>query len=102
VLILGGGGIAAVAAAGVLLTATGAAGALSYAAWALGDRAWVDRRRLCHLLHDRQRTRSALAAVRGMPATLGAIPARRRRLIEASYFGGLTHIQLARLLPAGA
>lgn len=102
VLILGSGGIAAVAAAGVLLTATGAAGALAYATWALGDRAWEGRRSLCHLLHDRRRTRSAVAAVRGMPAKLGAIPVGRRRLIEHSYFGGLTHIQLARLLPAGA
>ena len=38
VLILGAGGVAAVAAAGVLLTATGAVGALAYAAWALVDR----------------------------------------------------------------
>ncbi len=37
-----------------------------------------------------------------MPAELGAIPAPRRRLIELSYFGGLTHIQLARLLPSPA
>ena len=44
VLILGGHGIAAVAAAGVLLTATGIAGALSFAAWALIDRIWGSRR----------------------------------------------------------
>jgi uncharacterized membrane protein YbhN (UPF0104 family) len=43
VLILGGGGVAGVSAAGVLLTATGALGALSYAAWALGDRLWTAR-----------------------------------------------------------
>lgn len=100
VLILGAGGIAAVAAAGVLLTATGAVGSLAYAAWAVGDHAWVGRRGLCHVLCDRLRTRSAQLAVRGMPADLGAIPAARRRLIELSYFGGLTHIQLARLLPS--
>ena len=40
VLILGGHGVAAVAAAGVLLTATGIAGALSFAVWALADRIW--------------------------------------------------------------
>lgn len=38
VLILGGNGVAAVAAAGALLTATGAIGALCFAAWALADR----------------------------------------------------------------
>ena len=38
VLILGAGGLAATAAAGVLLTATGITGALCFAAWALLDR----------------------------------------------------------------
>lgn len=38
VLILGSNGVAVVAAAGALLTATGAAGALCFAAWALVDR----------------------------------------------------------------
>jgi uncharacterized membrane protein YbhN (UPF0104 family) len=102
VLILGASGVGAVAAAGVLLTATGAVGALAYAAWALGDRVWIVRHRLHYRLSDRLRTRSAHAAVRGMPAHLGAIPVPRRRAIELSYFGGLTHIQLARLLPSPA
>ncbi len=102
VLILGAGGVAAVAAAGVLLTATGAVGALAYAAWALGDRVWIARDRIRSRILDRRRTRSAHAAVRGMPAHLGAIPAVHRRLIERAYFGGLTHIQLARLLPSPA
>lgn len=44
VLILGVQGVALTAAAGVLLTATGTAGALCYAAWALGDGAWEGRR----------------------------------------------------------
>jgi uncharacterized membrane protein YbhN (UPF0104 family) len=92
--------IIAVAAAGVLLTATGAAGALAYAAWALADRLWIARHRIRNRVLDRRRTRSALAAVRGMPAHLGAMPARHRQLIERAYFGGLTHIQLARLLPS--
>lgn len=38
ILILGSKGVAAVAAAGALLTATGAVGALSFASWALADR----------------------------------------------------------------
>ena len=38
VLILGKNGVAIVAAAGALLTATGAVGALCFAAWALADR----------------------------------------------------------------
>jgi uncharacterized membrane protein YbhN (UPF0104 family) len=102
VLILGAGGVAAVAAAGVLLTATGAIGALAYAVWALVDWSWSTRQRHGHALLDRLRTRSARLAVRGMPAYLGTIPLRRRRLIEGAYFGGLTHIQLGRLLPSAA
>jgi uncharacterized membrane protein YbhN (UPF0104 family) len=41
VLILGSGGVAAAAAAGVLATATGLVGGLSFAAWAAGDRLWM-------------------------------------------------------------
>jgi uncharacterized membrane protein YbhN (UPF0104 family) len=43
VLILGANGVADVSAAGVLLTATGALGALAYAGWALTDRLWATR-----------------------------------------------------------
>jgi uncharacterized membrane protein YbhN (UPF0104 family) len=102
VVILGASGVGAVAAAGVLLTATGGAAALAYGIWALSDRVWVARHRLRHRITDHLRTRSAHAAVRGMPAALRAIPPHRRRLIERSYFGGLTDIQLARLLPSPA
>jgi len=56
VLILGAGGVAAVAAAGVLLTATGAVGALAYATWALCDRLWIARHRI--------RDASSIAAAR--------------------------------------
>jgi hypothetical protein len=35
--------VAGVSAAGVLLTATGTLGALSYAGWALADRLWMQR-----------------------------------------------------------
>jgi len=45
VLILGSDGVAAAAAAGVLLTATGTAGGLCFAAWAGADRLWVGRHR---------------------------------------------------------
>jgi hypothetical protein len=41
VLILGSTGVAGVSAAGVLLTATGTAGALAYGGWALADRFWT-------------------------------------------------------------
>src|SRR4051812_3065805 len=53
VLILGSGGVAAAAAAGVLATATGLVGGLSFAAWAMGDRLWIARRERRH----RERTR---------------------------------------------
>jgi uncharacterized membrane protein YbhN (UPF0104 family) len=43
VLILGSGGVAAAAAAGVLATATGLVGGLAFAAWAMGDRLWTGR-----------------------------------------------------------
>jgi hypothetical protein len=43
VVILGANGAALAAAAGVLLTATGTAGALAYAAWAGVDRLWTMR-----------------------------------------------------------
>ena len=43
VLILGTNGVAASAAAGALLTATAAAGALCFASWALVDRLWRQR-----------------------------------------------------------
>ena len=44
VLILGSDGVAAAAAAGVLLTVTGTAGGLCFAAWAGADRLWAGRR----------------------------------------------------------
>jgi uncharacterized membrane protein YbhN (UPF0104 family) len=46
VLILGANGVAAIAAAGVLLTITGIVGSLCYAAWALTDRVIAGRRDL--------------------------------------------------------
>ena len=52
VLILGADGVALTAAAGVLLTATGTAGALAYAGWAGIDRLWILRpapKRVAHV-----------------------------------------------------
>jgi hypothetical protein len=46
VLILGRHGVAAAAAAGVLMTVTGTLGGLCFAAWAAGDRLWSIRRRV--------------------------------------------------------
>jgi uncharacterized membrane protein YbhN (UPF0104 family) len=46
VLILGQEGVAATAAAGLLMTATGTAGGLAFLAWAGADRLWFDARRL--------------------------------------------------------
>jgi uncharacterized membrane protein YbhN (UPF0104 family) len=45
VLILGSRGVAAAAAAGVLMTVTGTVGGLCFAAWAGGDRLWLAGRR---------------------------------------------------------
>ena len=46
VLILGSHGVAAAAAAGVLMTATGTVGGLGFAAWAGADRLWSRRGRV--------------------------------------------------------
>ena len=45
VLILGSDGVAAAAAAGVLMTVTGTVGGMTFAAWAGGDRLWCHTRR---------------------------------------------------------
>lgn len=49
VLILGSEGVAAAAAAGVLLTATGTVGGLGFAAWAGADHLWAAMRRAAHI-----------------------------------------------------
>ena len=84
VLILGPQGVAAATAAGVLLTATGTVGGLAFAAWAGLD----------------------LVAVRWIApkptgaiwSALAALPAKHRNAVEGSYFGGLSHLQITRVL----
>jgi uncharacterized membrane protein YbhN (UPF0104 family) len=97
-LILGSHDVGAVAAAGLLLTATGALGSLSYGAWALGDRGWVARHGLDRTLAHRSRTRRAEGAAAAMRDALGALPTGRREQFETTYFGGITQAQAARIL----
>ena len=98
VLILGPQGVAAAAAAGVLLTATGTAGGLGFAAWAgidrisCGDRARAARRRL------RSRLSPSGAAGLALFRALSELPAAQRNAVERAYFGGLTHVQIGRAL----
>jgi uncharacterized membrane protein YbhN (UPF0104 family) len=51
VLILGHDGVAAAAAAGLLMTATGTVGGLCFAAWAGGDHLWAGARRAAKVAH---------------------------------------------------
>jgi uncharacterized membrane protein YbhN (UPF0104 family) len=98
VLILGTHGTAIVAAAGVLLTATGTAGALCFAGWGAAD--WlaggrIGARRAARRQPRRRSARSSALTVR---TVLGALPARQRRAIELAYFGGLNQTDMARWL----
>jgi lysylphosphatidylglycerol synthase-like protein len=84
VLILGPQGVAAATAAGVLLTATGTVGGLAFAAWAALD--------LLSL-------RLLIPRAAGSPwSALAALPIAHRRAIEGCYFGGLSHLQITRVL----
>jgi uncharacterized membrane protein YbhN (UPF0104 family) len=98
VLILGAHGVAGVAGAGLLLAGTGAVGALAYASWALADHLWDGRAQLNRRVSHHVRTRRAQTAAGGLGAALTALPTERRRLVESTYFGGVTHEQLARIL----
>jgi hypothetical protein len=84
VLILGPQGVAAATAAGVLLTATGTVGGLAFATWALLDLA---------------ASRWLTPIPAGGPwSVLAALPAAHCRAIEGCYFGGLSHLQITRVL----
>ncbi len=102
VLILGTHGVATVAAAGVLLTATGTVGALCFAAWGAAD--WLGAGRLVAkakamaMARRGNRVPRARATALALWAALGALPPRDRRIVELAYFGGLDQIQLARAL----
>jgi uncharacterized membrane protein YbhN (UPF0104 family) len=84
VLILGPQGVAAATAAGVLLTATGTVGGLAFAAWAALD-----------LMAVRWLVRKPAG---GPWSSLAALPLAHRRAIERCYFGGLSHLQITRVL----
>jgi uncharacterized membrane protein YbhN (UPF0104 family) len=88
VLILGPEGVAAAAAAGLLLTATGTVGGLCFAAWAAFDVILGLRPKLARFGGPAQAPWTVLAA----------LPARRRLTIERAYFGGLSHLQITRVL----
>lgn len=66
VVILGANGIALAAAAGVLLTATGTAGAIAYATWAGTDRLWMLRpsRRRAAITQLPGKTQPAMGGIR--------------------------------------
>jgi Sigma-70, region 4 len=98
VLILGPHGVAAAAAAGVLLTATGTVGGLCFAAWAALDSALCGRpfRRLVGRLEAQlPQPQGGLLAPWN---ALAALPAQRQRIVELAYFGGLSHLQITRTL----
>jgi uncharacterized membrane protein YbhN (UPF0104 family) len=97
-LILGSHDLAAVAAAGLLLTATGALGALTYGGWALADRGWIAAGRLGRLRAHHLRTRRAEAGAATVRAALDALPTLGRERFEVTYFGGITREQAGRIL----
>jgi hypothetical protein len=102
VLIPGPHGVAAAAAAGVLLSATETLGGLCFAAWAALDSA-LCYRRLKPLLRGLRSRLPRLGAPEHAPWTaLAAPPAQRRGIIERAYFGGLSHLQITRVLGVGA
>jgi hypothetical protein len=105
VLILGPHGVAAAAAAGVLLTATGTIGGLGFAGWAALDRIACAGRTQAALHRLRSKVSpSAATGVAALFRALAELPAARRSAVELAYFGGLTHVQIGRalMIPATA
>jgi uncharacterized membrane protein YbhN (UPF0104 family) len=95
VAVLGPHGVATVAAAGVLLTATGTVGALLYAVWAGLDRALWDR--TAARLRAR-RARGRRVAAGRWEAALRALTGPERRTVEVAYCGGLRWPEVSRLV----
>jgi DNA-directed RNA polymerase specialized sigma24 family protein len=79
--------VAAAAAAGLLLTATGTIGGLVFGAWAAIDR-----------LHGGLAVRRAHASTVALHNAIAKLPHPRRRIVETAYFGGLSHAQISRML----
>jgi uncharacterized membrane protein YbhN (UPF0104 family) len=96
VIVLGPQGVALVAAAGVLLTATGTAGALCFAAWAVADRVVAATPLRVIVAHRLRRTAAETWTA------VATLPAAHRRSVEVAYFGGLTCRQIARTLQPSA
>jgi hypothetical protein len=93
VLILGPEGVAAAAAAGVLLTATGTVGGLLFAAWGALDFALSEPR----VKAAARRAGTGVACLGGTAQTpgiaLGALTAQLRRSVERSCFDFVAHVQ---------
>jgi Lysylphosphatidylglycerol synthase TM region len=101
VLILGPQGVTAAAATGVLLTATGTIGGLCFAAWAAVD-LLVERGPVAVARRLVIRVAILLRPAIDPWTALAAFPDPRRRSIERSYFGGLSHLQITRVLGVAA
>jgi hypothetical protein len=97
VLILGPEGVAAAAAAGVLLTATGTVGGLSFAAWGALDIGLSDPRVRAVVRSVGSRLADLVAAQSPWIA-FGALAAQVRRAVERSCFDVLGHLQPMPLL----
>jgi hypothetical protein len=93
VLILGPQGVAAAAAAGVLLTATGTVGGLLFAAWGVLDTTLADAR-VKALLRRAWTPLARVAAPAHSPwIGLGTLAAQARRAVERSCFDVLGHLR---------
>jgi uncharacterized membrane protein YbhN (UPF0104 family) len=99
VLILGPEGMAAAAAAGVLLTATGTVGGFSFAAWGALDAGLSDRRVKAHARRFGSRL-ADLGAPHSPWIAVGMLAAQARRAVERSCFDVLGHLQPTPLLVA--
>jgi hypothetical protein len=103
VLILGPQGVAAAAAAGVLLTATGTVGGLSFAAWGALDMGLSHPRAKALARRGWSRLVPPAAPGHSRWPAMGALSAQLRRGVERACFDLLGHLQVGPiLLPAYA